>query len=450
MKKILLFLIVLLAFGLRLYKINAPLLDWHSWRQADTSAVSRNFVKGGFDLLHPRFDDLSNVASRKDNLLGYRFVEFPFYNFFQAASYKVLGNFSLEVWGRLVSIFFSLGSLLFLFGIAKYFWSEQVALLAAFFWAVLPYNIYYGRVILPEPMLVFTGLGMVYFFVKDKFWLSFIFTSVALLLKPFIAVYFFPLIYLAYRRREWRALFLVFSFLFLLAWRWWMGHFPEGIPASMWLLNGNNIRFKGAFFYWLFAERVGRLILGYWGLVVLGFGLAAKKVQKEGLFLLAWLIGGLFYLFIVAAGNVQHDYYQVILLPVICLYLAKGADDLLITRRYTLLTISLIFMLVFSWYQVRDFFNFNNPVMVEAGQAVDRLTPLDAKVIAPYGGDTAFLYQTNRSGWPVGIEIEKMVMKGAQYYINVNFGPETDWLESVYQVVEKNDRWVLIDLTKKK
>jgi hypothetical protein len=107
-------------------------------------------------------------------------------------------------------------------------------------------------------------------------------------------------------------------------------------------------------------------------------------------------------------------------------------------------------MLAFSWYQVRDYFNINNPVLVEAGRAVDRLTPPAAKVIAPYGGDTAFLYQTNRRGWPVGIEIEKMRNLGAEYYINVNFGPETDWLEATYKVVEKNERWVLINLTSPK
>ena len=39
--------------AVRLYKITSPIGDWHSWRQADTSAVTRNFVKYGSDLLHP-------------------------------------------------------------------------------------------------------------------------------------------------------------------------------------------------------------------------------------------------------------------------------------------------------------------------------------------------------------------------------------------------------------
>ena len=75
-KYFLLLLILIGAFGVRLYRFDGPIADWHSWRQSDTSAVSRNFVKYGFDILHPKFDDLSNVPSGLDNPNGYRFVEF--------------------------------------------------------------------------------------------------------------------------------------------------------------------------------------------------------------------------------------------------------------------------------------------------------------------------------------------------------------------------------------
>ena len=43
---------ILLIFGfiVRLYRIDNPVADWHSWRQADTSAVSRNYVKDGINI----------------------------------------------------------------------------------------------------------------------------------------------------------------------------------------------------------------------------------------------------------------------------------------------------------------------------------------------------------------------------------------------------------------
>ena len=43
--KILFVIILLLGFGVRLYKITSPIADWHSWRQADTASVTRNFCE---------------------------------------------------------------------------------------------------------------------------------------------------------------------------------------------------------------------------------------------------------------------------------------------------------------------------------------------------------------------------------------------------------------------
>ena len=65
MKRSLALLLIILigAFYARLYKFGAPVADWHSWRQVDTSAVSRTFVQEGFDLLRPRFPDLSKGVS---------------------------------------------------------------------------------------------------------------------------------------------------------------------------------------------------------------------------------------------------------------------------------------------------------------------------------------------------------------------------------------------------
>jgi len=462
MKKILLLSIITLAFCLRLYRINYPLADWHSWRQADTSAVSRNFVKYGFNLLYPKDDDLSDVASGRDNPEGYRFVEFPIFNLIQASAFKFFPIFSLEVWGRLISIVFSCFSVWLIYLIAKKYLNEKAALLAAFFYAVLPFNIFYGRVILPEPMMVATSLAMIYFVEQPLLFVFF--TALTFLLKPFTLVILLPVGYIWWQKwqpdkKKWLslALYVCISLLPFIFWRIWINRYPEGIPQSTWLLNGDGIRLKGAWFYWLFAERLGKLILGYWGLVLFGLGLIVKSFKKEGLFFHSWLFAILMYLVIVATGNVKHDYYQVMAIPIICIFLAKGSYFLLTApKEYfnrvvcgLLFVVCCLFMLAFSWYQVRDFFNINNSVIVEAGRAVDQLVPREAKVIAPYSGDTAFLYQTNRRGWPIGIDVEKMRRMGAEYYVNFNFGPETDWLMATYCTIKKTSSWVIIDLTRK-
>lgn len=473
MKKeiLLFFLIIFLAFAFRLYKIDSPVADWHSWRQADTSAVSRNFVKFGFDLLHPRFDDLSNVASGRENPQGYRFVEFPIYNLIHAILAKTFPVLSLEIWGRLTSNLFSLVSLIFLFLIVKKYLGIKTALLASLFFAVLPFNIYYSRVILPEPMMVSLSLGTIYFFDRwldrlDKnrklpYLFSLVFAASAILVKPYAIFLFLPMAYLAWRafglsslKKPSLYLYIVLSLTPFILWRWWISHFPEGVPAFWWLLNGDGIRFKGAFFWWIFAERLGRLILGVWGLPLFLFGILIRPGKKEGWFFHWWLIAILMYLIIIATGNVRHDYYQILTVPIICIFLGKGANFLITEGRkifnfticYLLFAICILFMLSFSWYQVRDFFNINHPEIVEAGKVADRLVPKEAKVIAPYGGDTAFLYQINRQGWPIGFEIEKKIKMGAGYYVTVNFDDEVKDLEKKYEVVKKTDKYEIIKL----
>src|SRR5579859_7077577 len=146
--------IILVGFIVRLYRFDNPIADWHSWRQADTSAVSRNFVNKGFDILHPRFDDLSNVPSGKDNPNGYRFVEFPIYNIAQAGLYKIFGYFTLEEWGRLVTNIVSLFSIFFLYKIVQKHINPLAGFFSAFFLAFIPFNIYYSRTILPDPSMV--------------------------------------------------------------------------------------------------------------------------------------------------------------------------------------------------------------------------------------------------------------------------------------------------------
>ncbi len=492
-EKFYLLCILFLAFYLRLYKIDQPVADWHSWRQADTAAVSRNFEKEGINLLYPTFDDLSSIPSGKPNPKGLRMVEFPLYNAFNILVKKLIPEGPLERSMRLTSIFASCFSLVFLFLLVKKYLNRRTALIVAFLFAVLPYNIYYNRVILPEPFALFLALGFLYFFDRfislegsDKllFWsrlryflFACFFGAAALLVKPFTVFLFLPAIYLSWRylslsflttKKLYLMLFLIV--LPFLLWRAWISQFPEGIPAFDWLFNGDGIRFKGAFFYWIFAERIAKLILGYWGLPFLVLGLLLKKDNKEG-WLFRWLgFGSLLYLVIVATGNVRHDYYQILIIPSLLVFLAKGINYLLSFPKEFSRFVSLVFVLVgvlfmeaFGWYQVRDFFNINHPEIVRAGEAVDKLTPQKSLVIAPYNGDTAFLYQTKRGGWPI-VEgsIEEMIKKGAQFYVSVNFDdltreliekaslPKTgSYLDNDYSIIDQTDEYVIIQLVSK-
>lgn len=468
--------ILLLGFVLRLYHITGAIADWHSWRQADTAAVARNFNRFSFDPLRPRYDDLSNIQTGFDNPQGYRMVEFPLYQSIGFGFSKVIPVIPLEVWLRVVTILCSLGTLLLVGLMVAYYTDTTTGLVAMFWGAVLPYNIYYGRSILPDPMMVFFSIASLYALhiynskrVQGSSWVYLVFSailaSLALLVKPMAVFLLVPAGYLFLRNIKftwtWVVSVLVFAAVTLspiLWWRQWIAQFPVGIPVYTWLFNEGNIRFKGAWFYWLFAERLGELILGYWGTVLFGLGVLLRPVRGEGAFFRWWLLGVLLYFSVIARGNVQHDYYQILIIPVVTVYLARGTVFLWRSRdifgiwgKCGVVVLSLL-LLSLSWYTVRTYYWINKGEIIEAGKYADAVLPKNAKVIAPYSGDTTFLYQTNRQGWPIGFEIDKKISMGATAYLTVA-SLDTDFeaqdLAKRYVVLKHTDKYTLIDLTKR-
>ena len=64
-------------------------------------------------------------------------------------------------------------------------------------------------------------------------------------------------------------------------------------------------------------------------------------------------------------------------------------------------------------------------------------------------GDTAFLYQTNRRGWPIGGSLDSRIEQGADYYVTTSLDDEAKALMQEYQVIKSSDQFTLIKLTKK-
>jgi hypothetical protein len=470
LKWIILVCIIALGIGLRTYKIHEALGDWHSWRQADTASVAREYVKAGkIDLLHPHFHDLSSVPSGLDNPEGWRMVEFPLRDGLHAYLAMHFPGYGFLEWGRLLSIVFSAVTIFVLYLIGAAISGELTGLCTAFVYAILPYNVYYGRVILPEPMLVMFMMLSFYLYMravdtgKLRYWLTGLLSLTgALLMKPTALVVLLPMAgyWLATVRTHKlsglaRSFFLpVIAIIPYVLWRRHIAAYPMGIPASSWLFNSNGIRFKGAWFRWLFGERIGKLILGYWGLIPLGAGiLKLGEKSKETFVYGGFLLGAVAYMTVIATGNVQHDYYQIQIMPAVAMLVGLGLSWMLTFARgmRRIMAIgfagfALVLACALSWYEVKGYFWVNNRAMVEAGQKIDAITPKDALVIAPYMGDTAFLFQTNRRGWPIGGNIDLKIKDGATYYVTTTRDDEFNTLKKKYGVVEENDRYAIIHL----
>ncbi len=484
-------LVLCLILGLlvRLYKINSPIADWHSHRQADTVSVTRNFLKNGINWLLPTYHDLSNIQSGQDNPQGLRLVEYPIYNLASLGLHQIntliKPTATIEFSSRLTSVFFSLISsyLIFLIcqKIRKSFISSILAMATFLF---LPFSIFYSRTALPENAAITFLLASILLFKKQPLF-SAISLALSILTKPYTLIISTPIFILyswellknkRFRKKTIVKLlfFAIISLTPFLLWRLWINQYPKLIPFSKWLfftkkefLSSNNwtpnppkklipslITFKPYWFRWLFFERITKLILGYFGIIPLFFGVFHhfKKLRR---FTVASLTGILLYFAIVAGGNIQHDYYQILIIPFLAIILGFGFhprhSSTKIRHNYLagIIVISVI-SLSLSWQQIKGFYNINNPNIIIAGFTANSLIPANALVIAPYNGDTAFLFQTQHSGWPLEVydldHIKKQHPQKPIYLVSVNFDQYTNDMLEIYPAIAKNDQFTIVDL----
>lgn len=466
---LLVILIVILGIWLRTYRLNAPLADWHSWRQSDTAAVSRNFVKDNFNLLYPQSDSL--LALNEDQLENpnrYFINEFPLYNAVVAILYKQFGvNIVI---GRLVSIISSVIGALALYGLVRLLLGVVPALATLAYYLFLPYNIYYSRVFMPDPTFVALSILSMYLCVlwvkseKNRYaWALMLTFATAMLVKPyaiFMAIPMFYWVVLNWGVEAFKKPIVYFvtlgSFIPLLLWRYHYALHPEGSFATDWLYNGGSIRFKGSFFRWLIFDRLNRLIFATGGFALFVTGLFTSHLKKNTSLFFVWTLSILLYMTIFAKGNINHDYYQLPIVAPGVVLAVIGAQALVnmaktkLTRIFNFILVSSLFILsiAFGWFEVRGFFNINNPAIVEAGKKIDEIVPQDALVIAPYQGDPTFLYQTNRHGWPVGENIDMRIQDGAAYYVTTSRDDEYNRLKDIYPIIFENDLYSIIKFSK--
>lgn len=470
-------IILVIAVGFRLYKINTPLADYHSWRQVDTAAVARNFVKNGFDLFHPRYDDISSIQTGQENPEGYRFVEFPVYNAIFALFYKYLPLTSLEIYGRLTTIFFSL----IIIGVIYYLCLKEedrlTAIIASLIYSVFPFFVFFSRVVLPETTATaFAFLAMLFIYLSFEnnktlqkyllFFLSILSFSLSLLVKPTTVFYFIPLLYL-FARKERFNLFKKPSFYlyFILAvipfglWRLYIQNFPQGIPPSDWLITHvntyeglKNIFFRPAFFRWIFFERICVAIFGGF---LSGFFLLGILNKPKKYFLYAILAAAFVYLLTFQGGNVQHEYYQTIALPALAIFAGLGIAVVLRNGKQflppVLSSLIIIFFVglsyFFAFYKVKDYYNFP-PELPQIANIINTLTKEDDKIVTDRLGDTTLLYLIGRKGAPaIYRDPDQLKDLGYNYLVTLN----KDTIESIrqkklYPVVFENDKFALFKL----
>jgi len=473
--------ILTLGLLLRLYKFNSPVADWHSFRQVDTLSVTKNYLNQGLDLLRPTYHDLSSTQSGRDNPQGYRMVEFPVYNLISIVTQKIT-NLDVDLASKTTSITLSITSALIIFlWIYSLTHTFGPAILSMSVFLLLPFNIYFNRTTLPENTAVFFMILSLYLFKINPI-IAGISLGLSALIKPFTLILASPIILFIFVKSKSinriyiakTIFFIIFSIVTLYLWRKWINNFPEGIPASGWLLNfsdkpifpqwyrGYNLDFLNSLLFirpywwrWLILERITILILGGLGVIPLFLGLIYKKNNINIINTLGFC-GIFLYFIIVPGGNIQHDYYQILIIPFIAItvgcglfYIYKFTFD---TKLMSVLSIIFILSLslFFSAEKILPNYAINHPEIITAGKKVNDVTPKNSIIIAPYNGDTALLYQTNRSGFPIEVydfnPIKKEFPNQPIYLLSVNFDNYTNEVIKQFPTIYRDNQFVILEI----
>jgi hypothetical protein len=458
--------ILLLALVLRLKGIHNPILDHPGWRQGDTAAIARNFAELDFNPLHPQADYNGPPPN-------YVELELQIVPFLAAVLYKLFGVH--EIFGRLITIAFSLGTIpvLYLFG-RWLFTSEIAGLTAALVFAIYPGAVYYGRTFTPDTAMVFFLTAALYasarWIAEDGGWgrrfgAAAALCALALLAKPVAAAGLIAIpammieregLPAALRRVQNWALLLLLAVPYALydrvesaiaEWHWAGGitrlHVLPLLRAHLGSLAGLG---DGLNTLW---QRLGLLpgtMLGRYGAIAAVAGLPAGVRSRSPALLYAWLAGALLYTFVVVAYE-KVDYYLYVFLPLAAL-LSGGLAATIAPRLTTgaaRITAGvgaaawIVVMLVSGSRAVAPYYAFNFANYTAARDLDRALDPGALVVMGHY--DPSILYYINRKGWQedpavwTPFDEQSAIKKGARYYIAVEkqrlaANPDlAEWLE---------------------
>jgi hypothetical protein len=450
-------LIVVFAVVLRLKGIHDPILDHPAWRQGDTASIARNFATLQYNIMAPQ----TNYDGRPPNYVE---LELQIVPFLAATLYKIFGVH--EIFGRLITIAFSAGTVAVLAYFGRWLFSSAIAgLAAAFFYAIFPGSIYYGRTFTPDTTMVFFLTAALYvvarLVVEDEVFSqrslarSTALLTLAYLAKPVAVAGIVPVAGMVYERvRSGRTMrptaimvMLVVPLLILYLydvrvsehaeWHWASGITKLHVIPSL----------KSAFTSWSgFALKFTqfRIVLGMrrptmrgsLGFVrsIFGFIALIWTQSRSKALLWGWLVGGLLYTYAVVTVE-RVDYYMYLLLPLCALAIGalvlrftawvRGVDAAPVARYALLALVPLValFTLVQARAAIAPYYHYSKQTYRNAVTLSRTLAPKALVVLGHYGPDV--LYYIDRYGWEedpylwTPFDEESAIRKGARYFIAI-------------------------------
>ena len=443
-----LWLIFILGVGLalRLQYVNLPLAEAHSWRQVTNADIARNFAEGSGNIFYPQV----SWGGPGDASVG---MEFPLLQWTAGMLFRVVRNRELVC--RLLSIAFSVGTLVAIYGLGGRLFGAPAGRAAAFLLAVSPSFVFFGRAFISDtPMVFFSVAGLwglvTYAETGDRraaCW-GIASTALACLVKIPAVLMFAPIAWCAWRHSRWKALVnpvwwsaIGIPLLATALWYWHAdvlfhrtglgqaifhpsgGYAPDVTVAAgpiMGVSHWSTLnQLRDPMFYSALIERTWILHLTPPGFALALFGIVICWRRPGSSLVQMWMAAVLLFILASAEGNRWHEFHQLPALPPVALFFgfaAAPAFDGVWLRRQTGLWLAplasaacvLAVGLTGFVYSnvVPDYFRPErlNLQVVDAGRAIERIVPPgETLVVVEYpqfgANSPILLYRAHRKGW---------------------------------------------------
>lgn len=450
----LLIAIMALTLGVRLVRLNSPLVDFHAHRQTQTASTSRSFYNQTLNIFEPRY--LQIDANKKAP--GVTEMEFPLYQYIIGLIYRVVGVH--EQIGRLISIAFALGVSAYLYVLTKRYFGATAALGATLFYAINPVAVFFNRNFQPDTAALFFFIGGIYHLSvwfderRERDAIMCVgFTSLSLLIKPPVLLVIAPwVVYEFWRRRLWEAnqrrhlAWLVGSMAVIIGlvggWYVYTYYFIFKV-TGLTVMRGRIGPPMRTTEYWfspsLYVEALKRiwLLLTPVGAGLLAVALVPVHRSPKGRMLTLLFAGYLLYFIIVAEYNLPHFYYQLPFLPIAAMYVGWLTDWTVGWARANkigrvagpaLLCIALATTAFLSYQTIDPWYNVNHaPLIIEAAKKTLEIAGPEARTIAntPFFAD--FYYYSN-SNMPY---VKYFKNPGAFAYYDTKYNPMNGKFEPI-------------------
>jgi hypothetical protein len=486
------------AFGIRIYRITEPPLDFHPTRQYHSALIARGYY---FEHLPSTPQWQKDIAIKNRQLVG--LIEPPILEHLAFWGYRILGGEYLWFPRAMSTVFWLIGGV-FLFLLAKKISSTlDAALFSTAFYLFLPYGISASRSFQPDPMMVMALIISLYtiwqYFAqpsKLRLIVAAAISACALFIKP-MSVFiifgaFIPLAIYCFGIR--RALFnkntLIFVTIVFLPSVIYYGYglliagFLKKSTQSIllqWLLLTSKF-WRG----WLaqIEKALGLVpfIAGLLGIFMFCKGKA--KVMIIGL----W-IGYLVYATMFPYATHTHNYYQLPYIPIVALCLTPIAD-LVVTRlnqtctklawRIPVFAVMVLSIFLVLYHVKKQLFHPHFENHIKISKEIGELVHHNSKTIAlasPHAYSLMYNGELSGVSWPcAGNFMVNAYQKGQsqitinlkevfeslwkkhepEYFIITNFkefakqAPLRRFLDERFTILAKNKNYLIYDLKKAK